>query len=236
MMPSEDPLTITSGPDPVEVENAKGMCLSLLDTVKQGYQEFKERGPPHRASSGSYGGGGGYGNDDRGGYGRDRNNSAYGGGSSYNGGGNSQYDGNSQYGGTSSYGYNPQTPAAAYGGAQSPTAATPQQGAAQMTPEQTAAWAAYWAANPSEDPYAAYGGYAAVMQQYAAVSAPAGTPQQAQGYNGYYGGQAGSPANGAGGAPPPPPSDDGAAPPPPPPGASGAGYNSVSAPFQLVMR
>lgn len=76
-------------------------------------------------------------------------------------------------------------------------------------------WAAYYAANPEQDPYISVGGYTAYLQQY------------------YYGqnyGQTASPAPGAGAAapPPPPPSDPyGAAPPPPPPAGSPGGYTAV---------
>ena len=60
-------LTNYSGPDPAEVENAKNMCISLLDSVKASYAEFKER-PPR--GGGGYGGG--YGGEERGGYGGGR--------------------------------------------------------------------------------------------------------------------------------------------------------------------
>lgn len=228
-------LTIRSGPDADEVENAKGMCISLLEAVKGSYDAFKERGPRGGGGGrGGYGGGdrGGYGGGDRGGYGGDRG--GYGGGrdeqrgdyrdrNSGSYGGQSQYGGNDQYGG----GYN-QPPAAGYGGAQSP------QGGAQaagnpgaMSPteqqQQFQAWAAYYAQNPQADPYIAYGGYAAVMAQYA--QNPGYYQQGQQGYD---------PAGQNGGAPPPPPDDGGA--PPPPPGGGHNGYSSVSLPIRTSDR
>ncbi|KAK5156629.1 hypothetical protein LTS14_004841 [Recurvomyces mirabilis] len=208
-----------AGPDPAEVERAKGMCLDLLKSVKDSYDSFKERGP--RGGGGDRfergGGGGGYGGGgDRGGYQERDRNSSYGGNSQYGG-------GNSQYGG----GYAQQA-AAGYGSAQSPTQGTPgfAPAAGAMSPDagaagadqvaQMQAWAAYYAQNPSADPYAAYGGYGQVMAAY------------------YQQGQQGmAQANGDGGAPPPPPPQDSQVPPPPPPppgsGAPG-GYNSVPPP------
>lgn len=186
------------------VETAKDMCLSLLDSVKEAYEAFKERGPPNR---------GGYGGGDRGGYhsrGGDRQNSgsygggsAYGGGNAYGGGGDSSYG---AYGQNYGQGYGQQ----GYGGAQSPTAAqaAPSGDPAEQM-KQYEAWAAYYTANPSADPYAAYGGYAVMMAQYM------------QGY----GQTSQTPTNGS--APPPPPDDSNPPPPPPPPGMDG-GYGSVS--------
>lgn len=211
-------LTHHSGPDAAEVERAKDMCIELLNTVKTAYDQFKERGP--RGGGGYYGGDrGGYnGGEDRGGYHqRERHPSgSYGGGS--------QYGGSSQYGG----GYNPQQPAG-YGGAQSPAAAQASAGqpqAAANPAEQQAqyqAWAAYYAANPAQDPYATYGGYGAVMAAY--MQNP-GYYQQQQGQP-----MAGSPTAGQNGygAPPPPPPEDSSVP-PPPPGASGGGYSAVPPP------
>jgi len=239
-------LTFSSGPDPLEVERAKEMCISLLDSVKQSYAEFKER-PPR--GGGGYGGG--YGGEERGGYGgrggRDREHGSYGGGSSYGGGGQSGYGGGGQSGyggggGGSSYGggYGSQTPGghAAYGGgaqspqaAVAPVAAQPAAAAAVITPEQqqvNAAWATYYAQNPQEDPYAAYGGWATVMAAYG-MAAPQAQPQQQ--YADYYQSQmaqAGTPTQNGGAPPPPPPPEDNSAPPPPPPGPPGAGgYSSV---------
>jgi len=86
--------------------------------------------------------------------------------------------------------------------------------------QQYQAWAAYYAQNPQADPYAAYGGYAAMMAQY--MQNPAYYQQQTA--------QSQSPAGQNGAAPPPPPPpDDGNLPPPPPPGGAGqGGYNQVS--------
>lgn len=115
----------------------------------------------------------------------------------------------------------------------SPTSATPTDpNAAAVDYNSHLQWAQYYAANPEQDPYAPYGGYAQVMAQYMT------------GYQAYYGGQQGyqaqSPAPGAPGAaggaaapPPPPPSEPSygysAPPPPPPPPAASppGGYSSV---------
>lgn len=216
-----------SGPDPDMVQSAKQMCVELLGTVKQSYDAFKERGP--RGS----GGGGFQGdrynpNSDRGGYNaRERHPSG-------------SYGGGSQYGGSTAYdatpGYNPTNPSAGYGGAQSPTAAAQQaQSAAAMahqmqTPEQQQqiqAWSAYYAQNPQEDPYAAYGGYGPMMAQYmsnpqyyAQMTGAAQQPGVSQSPS------AGMQNGGGYDAPPPPPPDNSSSVPPPPPGAGG--YNSVS--------
>ncbi|EME44615.1 hypothetical protein DOTSEDRAFT_72164 [Dothistroma septosporum NZE10] len=221
-----------AGPEQPMVDLAEEQCMSLLGSVKEAYEAFKERGPPNRSGGDRYGGHGGggqgYGGDDdrRGGYrGGDRQNSgSYGGNSAYGNGGGSSYGG---YGG----GYGGQQPAvvAGYGGAQSPTqsAAAAQPAAASTDPaeqqRQYEAWAAYYAANPSADPYAAYGGYAAVMAQYM-QQGYAQQPQQ--GYGAPAMGQAQSPTNYGNGAAPPPPPDDQA---PPPPGA-GNGYSAVPPP------
>jgi homoaconitase len=114
----------------------------------------------------------------------------------------------------------------------SPAAATPTDANAAAFDANTAqAWATYYAANPEQDPYAAQGGYQAVMAAYY-------QQQYAQYYPGYAYGQTQSPAPGAGGAapPPPPPSDHassgyGAPPPPPPPAASPGGYSAVRNPL-----
>ncbi|GIZ44236.1 hypothetical protein CKM354_000744000 [Cercospora kikuchii] len=202
-----------AGPEQAMVDSAEEMCKSLLDSVRQQYQEFKER--PAR---GPGGGRGGYGGDDRGGYhgrGGDRQNSgSYGGGSAYGNGGGSAYGG--AYGATGQpdpyaqanpYDQYAQAAAQGYGSAQSPTAA--QQGAAAAAPtdpaeqqKQYEAWAAYYAANPQADPYAAYGGYAAVMAQYMQPGAAAAAAQ----YQGY-GQPSQTPVDYSNGVPPPPPQD-----------------------------
>lgn len=194
------------------------MARQLLETVRQNYEAHKER-PPRSAGPDRGGFGGGYGGPrDRGdGYQQhDRNGSG-----SY--GGNSAYDPNAQYG------YGAQS---GYGAAQSPTTATPAM--AGMDPaqqQQMEAWIAYYAANPEQDPYQQYGGYAAMLQMYAQPGV------NGQGMAG--GATSASPQNAAGGygAPPPPPpppgQDAGAPPPPPPPPPPGdAGYNQVSQKFR----
>lgn len=204
------------------VDAAKEQCLSLLESVRDSYEQFKERGPPNRGGGdrGGYGGdrggyGGGYGGD-RGG---DRQNSgSYGASGGYGAAANS-YGG---YGAQQAYGS--VTPG--YGGAQSPVAA--QTPATPADPnEQKAqfeAWCQYYAANPTLDPYIQYGGYAAFVSQYMQGGyATTGTPDQSQMGNGA-------------GAPPPPPPDDGSSAPPPPPGTGGGppgagyGYHSVPPP------
>ena len=163
-----------AGPEQAMVDEAEAQCNSLLDAVRASYQEFKER-PPRQ--SGGFGGRGGYGGEGRGGFndrGNDRQNSgSYGGGSAYGGtpaGNSSAYGGG--YGTPATpvvdpYAYNPAQPAAGY---QDPTATAAQSATAPVDPEeqqkQYVAWAAYYATNPSADPYAAYGGYGAVMAQY----------------------------------------------------------------------
>ncbi|KAK3627269.1 hypothetical protein LTR56_013747 [Elasticomyces elasticus] len=266
-----------AGPDPAEVERAKEMCISLLDSVKESYDAFKERGPRGGGGErfgggggdrGGYGGGGG----DRGGYhGGDRQNSygGGGGGSGY-GGGQQQQQQQNPYAGGAGYGQPAAVGYGGAGGAMSPGAGggygaaqpamSPGLGAggadgaaagAMMDPTAMQAWAVYYAANPTLDPYGAYGGFQTVMQGWLAQS-------QSQAAGGYYQGgapQAGSPAqmggsavNGGVGAPPPPPQENGlggmgggmngggeAVPPPPPPGAGGyenggMGYGGYEAP------
>lgn len=184
------------------VQEAKRQCLDLLETVKQAYDEFKERGP--RGGGGDRGGRG-Y-DDHRGGYNhRDRN------GSGSYGGTNQQYGGNTQQ-----HGYNQGSYNQGYaGGAQSPQSvqAQGQQQGFNMDPTQVAAWIQYYSEHPDQDPYIGYGGYGAVMAQYFGGQQPG----QQQGY-------AGSPtqqtATGQqnGGAIPPPPPPESDIPPPPPPG------------------
>ncbi|KAJ8608227.1 hypothetical protein MRB53_039758 [Persea americana] len=183
-----------AGPDPAQVEYAKELATSLLESVKDKYEAHKER-----KARGDYGGNhGGY--NDRGG-GRDRNAS----------GGHSAYGGNNSYGGyQQDYGY---------GNAQSPTnyaAGTQDAGANTMTPEQYTAWAQYYAQNPAEDPYAAYGGFSVYMQMYYA--------QMAAGQ-----GDAGQQP-----PPPPPPQDEQAPPPPPPPGNGQNGSYSALSKTSLI--
>ncbi|KAK5163754.1 uncharacterized protein LTR77_010427 [Saxophila tyrrhenica] len=195
-----------ASPDATMVEKAKEMCLQLLDSVRENYESFKQRpprsaGPDHRGGFDNQrsGSNGGY----QGGYNQDRNGSG-----SY--GGNPQQD-MSGYGG--SYGGTPYQQQPAYGapagGAQSPTAPAP-----AMDSTQIAAWTAYYAQNPDEDPYKPYGGYAYIMSYYAQTGAVPAGGQQAGGY-------AGSPQQQNGGynaVPPPPGASEAPPPPPPPPG------------------
>lgn len=217
------------------VQQAKEMALGLLDTVRQNYTEFKENGPPQRQRHDRDQG---YDNrGDRGGYHqRDRNGSG-----SYGGNGQPSGNGQDQYG----YGYGGQqtpqqpviVPFGSGAGYDPQTAAAAQ--AAGLDPVQVEQWSAYYIANPSGDPMAAYGGYGYCMAYFVATGQyPTGPPQgqagsptqqqMPQGYGGY--GQSQSPANGAQAPPPPPPPppDDDVPPPPPPPGAIGNGYNAVS--------
>ncbi|KAF2720837.1 hypothetical protein K431DRAFT_88126 [Polychaeton citri CBS 116435] len=226
----EDMYLHVAGPDPKEVARAKEMCLSLLGSVKEAYEAFKQRRNEDRGSygRGSYGGQ----QEDRGGYGgggpphRSHSGSHGGNGNA----GSSDYYGNNGYGG---YGGG-----AASSTAQASSAAVSNSVAAQFgyTPEQLTYYASFYANNPQSDPYAQYGGFAAVLAYYqsnpgvaaAAAAGQAGSPSAQQ--NG----------NSAGyGAPPPPPPEDGSssAPPPPPPGSapgpgnasgSSGGYSAVS--------
>ncbi|KAL8916924.1 MAG: hypothetical protein Q9172_006046 [Xanthocarpia lactea] len=75
---SDEPMYLhVAGPDPKEVERARELCEDLLSNVKDQYERFKEN-PPQR----NYGGGGGYGQDNRqqGGYSTQNPYGTYGGG------------------------------------------------------------------------------------------------------------------------------------------------------------
>ncbi|OTB05413.1 hypothetical protein M426DRAFT_57028 [Hypoxylon sp. CI-4A] len=175
-----------TGPDPKQVEKAKELCEDLITNVKEQYEEFKSR-PPRQ----HYGGGhGGYGDRNYGerSYGGDR----YG----------DRHNSNSgSYGGYGGYNNSP-NPAA-----NSASPAPPGQGSPQAaTNDYAAQYAQYYG---GQDPYAAYGGYAAYMQYYQQYYAAAQAAQQ---------GTSTPPVPGAAATPPPPPPSE--APPPPPPGGS----------------
>ncbi|KAJ3574290.1 hypothetical protein NPX13_g4416 [Xylaria arbuscula] len=130
-----------AGPDPKMVEKAKELCEDLVSNVKEEYEEFKTR-PPRQ----HYGGGGsGYGDRYGGGGGGDRR---YG-GDRYERSGNRS----GSYGGHSGYNNSP-APAANVG--------SPAPGGASNSPGANNDYAAQYAQYyGGQDPYAAYGGYAA---------------------------------------------------------------------------
>lgn len=133
------------------VEKAKELCEDLIANVREAYEEFKSR--PPRQHYGGHGEGGGYGE-------RSYGNRSYGGG-----GGGDRYNnrqgsdagagaGAGSYGGYGS-GYN-NSPAP---GANSASPAPPTQGSPPgATNDYAAQYAQYYG---GQDPYAAYGGYAA---------------------------------------------------------------------------
>ncbi|GAP83721.2 putative kh domain-containing protein [Rosellinia necatrix] len=171
-----------AGPDPKMVEKAKDLCDDLVGKVKEEYEDFKTR--PPRQHYGGHGAGGGYG---------DRHGDRY----------NDRYDrsGNrsGSYGGGHGGYNNPPAPAA--------NVASPIPGSASSAPGANSDYAAQYAQYyGGQDPYAAYGGYAAYMQYYQQYYAAAQAAQQ------------GSAAPGASTSPPPPPPTE--APPPPPPGGA----------------
>ncbi|KAI1111243.1 hypothetical protein F5Y14DRAFT_443441 [Nemania sp. NC0429] len=184
----EDMYLHVAGPDPKMVDKAKELCEDLVGKVKEEYEEFKTR-PPRQHYGGGHGGGGGYGGDR---YGGDRYGDRH----------SDRYDrsGNrsGSYGGHGGYNNSP----APAGNAASPvpgTAGSP----SGANNDYSAQYAQYYG---TQDPYAAYGGYAAYMQYYQQYYAAAQAAQQ------------GSPAPGASTSPPPPPPTE--APPPPPPGGA----------------
>jgi len=193
---SEEPMYLhVASPDPEQVERAKKLCEDLLASVRQNYEYFKANPPPQRMESYTDG------------YGADAHRGSYGGynrgdraprGDSYTSSNYGSYNQNSTpYAGT------PTTPAPGTSASEVP---------AQDYQDQ---WAAYYAANPTADPYAAYGGYQAYMQYY-------------QQY--YYGQQqAGQDPSQAGQGPPPPPADQSSGGAPPPPPAGGAAYGNGNA-------
>jgi hypothetical protein len=128
-----------SGPDPKEVQHAKELCLDLLANVREQYEEFKSKPPPQRgygerAPSTGYGGQGGYG---------DRQTS----------------ERSNSYGGyAGAYGNSP-APHTSSGGAISPSSVgAPGAGTPTTGGDYAAQYAQYYG---GQDPYAAYGGYAA---------------------------------------------------------------------------
>ncbi|KAK5636600.1 hypothetical protein RRF57_012312 [Xylaria bambusicola] len=175
-----------AGPDPKMVEKAKELCEDLVSNVKDQYEEFKTRPPRQHYSGHSGGGGGGYG---------DRHGDRYG-GDRYDRSGNRS----GSYGGHGGYSNSP---------APTGNVASPAPGGASNSPGANNDYAAQYAQYyGGQDPYAAYGGYAAYMQYYQQYYAAAQAAQQ------------GSPAPppGAAASPPPPPPTE--APPPPPPGGA----------------
>ncbi|KAM0815271.1 hypothetical protein AB5N19_01065 [Seiridium cardinale] len=198
----EDMYLHVAGPDPAMVERAKQLCEDLLGSVKEQYEEFKSRPPRQYGGHGGHGGHGGYGGrEDRHSHDRSGNGQGYGGYSN-------------------SYGHSPAP--AANSVSPAPGAASP----ANANDQYAQAYAQYYG---GQDPYAAYGGYAAYMQYYQQYYAAAQAQQQ---------GSPAPPAPGQSASPPPPPPSEappppppgGAAPPPPPPSGSPPGYGAVPPP------
>ncbi|KAI0972857.1 hypothetical protein F4678DRAFT_459713 [Xylaria arbuscula] len=178
----EDMYLHVAGPDPKMVEKAQELCEDLVGKVKEEYEEFKTR-PPRQHYGGHGGGGGGYG---------DRYGDRYSGDRHDRSGNRS-----GSYGGHGGYSNSP---------APAGNVASPVPGGASNSPGANNDYAAQYAQYyGGQDPYAAYGGYAAYMQYYQQYYAAAQAQQ-------------GSPAPGAGASPPPPPPTE--APPPPPPGGA----------------
>jgi len=209
---SDEPMFLhIAGPRPEGVAKAKELCEQLLEKVRSDYQAFKERPPQHRFRDDGYSNGRGYddyGRGDRGDRGhRDRSQSH-----GYGHGGYSSHD-------TPAPTHSPY-PIAGAAAVDPSASATPTDYNAQM-----AQWAQYYAANPDQDPYAQYGGYAAYCAMYQ------------QYYGGAAAGTAASPPPGTGAAappPPPPPSEpapsSAAPPPPPPPPGAPFSYGAVPPP------
>nr|AAL26321.1 hypothetical protein [Pyricularia grisea] len=158
-----------AGPDPKMVEKGKEMCEDLLASVKEQYEEFKARPPRFggdRFGGDRYNGGGDrhgsgdrYGGDRRGGdryggdrHGGDRGHQGYGG----HGHGHGRSPGVHGAPSGPSGGHGNQGIFSPGGAAASPAAAVAT--GAQATPDYSAAYAQYYG---GQDPYAAYGGYAA---------------------------------------------------------------------------
>lgn len=228
----EDMFLHVAGPDPKMVEKAKELCQDLLGTVREEYENFKNR-PPRQHIGHQHGGENlhdprGYrgfeGRDTRDGYSRQ---------SRYGDHNDHSFHGQG-YGGN---GYNSGptrgSPAAASASPNTPTTTTATQ------PTTAADYAAQYAQYYGTDPYAPYGGYAAYLQLYqqyygqaAAQQSQSPLPPSAAP------GTSGSPPLPPGEAPPPPPPPSNPAPPPPapsgsaPPPPSGAvgGFSSVPPP------
>ncbi|KAH6656348.1 hypothetical protein BKA67DRAFT_654693 [Truncatella angustata] len=199
----EDMYLHVAGPDPAMVDKAKQLCEDLLGSVKEQYEEFKSRPPRQYSDRGDRGGhGGGYGGRE------DRYNS------------HDRSGGHQGYGGYGNSYSNSPTP-----GANSASPAPGAASAANSNDQYAQAYAQYYG---GQDPYAAYGGYAAYMQYYqqyyAAAQAQQGSPAPPAP------GQSTSPPPPPTEAPPPPPG--GAAPPPPPSGSPPGvgGYGAVPPP------
>ncbi|KAK8039119.1 hypothetical protein PG993_007530 [Apiospora rasikravindrae] len=201
----EDMYLHVTGPDPKMVEKAKELCEDLLENVKEQYEDFKSR--PPRQHYGGHGGHGGHGN-----------HGGHGGHGGYNNHGRSG-NGNDSYGGYNNYRDSPGRGGGGGGGGGGNSASpAPAATSSNATDAYAQQYAQYYG---GQDPYAAYGGYAAYMQYYQQYYAAAQAQQQ------------GSPAPPPGApaeAPPPPPSE--APPPPPPPSGSppGVGVSVNSSP------
>ncbi|KAI0398895.1 hypothetical protein F4802DRAFT_611305 [Xylaria palmicola] len=210
----EDMYLHVAGPDPNMVDKAKELCEDLVGKVKEEYEDFKTR--PPRQHYGGHGGGGGYG---------DR----YSSGDRYGDRHGDRYDrsGNrsGSYGGHGSYSNSP---------APAGNVASPLPGGAGSPPGASSDYGSQYAQYyGGQDPYAAYGGYAAYVQYYQQYYAAAQAAQQ------------GSPAPGASAspppppppaeAPPPPPPGGAVPPPPPPPSGSPPAYGAVSRPNTPTM-
>lgn len=236
-----------AGPDPKMVEKGKEMCEDLLTTVKEQYEEHKNRPPRFggdRFGDRDRGGGDRYGGDR---YGGDR----YGGGRGFRGGdrhGGGGYDdrhrddgggrngGHQGYGGRGGHGgHGPPTgPRGAPPGAPSGPAnpggsgqhdqhnVHAQQGQGQYNSPASAAAGAPATTQATPD-YAQFAQYYGGVDPYAAYGGYAAYVQMYQQYYGAAAAQAGQPAAAAAPPPPsasPPPPPAAAAPPPPPPPGS----------------
>lgn len=238
-MESDQPMYLhVTAPQQAQVDQAKELCISLLESVETQYQEHKERGGHFRRGGNRDGGPG-------------RDHSGYGGNNSYGGGGDSYNAYGMQAGGAQSppnAGYGAQAAAPGFQQQQQLTAEQQQQymAWAQWEVSDPSAFQAYMQASPETYQWyaacksyyaqqAAYqGGGAAAAQGYQSWGGEAAPGQHQHSYdaNGAYGAAPGS-GGGGGAAPPPPPPGDDDAPPPPPPGAGGRGSMSAVSPFDV---